>query len=221
MTNRIPALIVGAGPSGLTAAVCLQRHGVAFRIIDKQIKPVTTSNAIVIQTRTLEAWDDLGLLPYALNHGNIIHEFTINADKKNIVSVNLNLLDSPHPFILGLAQSQTEKMMHDCLQEKNIYIEMEVELIDIVEQVDGVLATLRHKDGTIETVLTDWLLACDGGHSLIRDKLQLAFDGKKLPQHFIVADVVCPTDIAKQDICLHLSAKGPLIVARYNKKNIR
>ncbi|OGT45682.1 MAG: hypothetical protein A3E83_02900 [Gammaproteobacteria bacterium RIFCSPHIGHO2_12_FULL_41_20] len=221
MSNHLPVLIVGAGPTGLTAAIGLQRYGIPFRIIDKQIKPVTTSNAIVIQSRTLEVWDDLGLLSQALQNGNPIREFTVFANNKKIATVNLNLLEGVYQFSLGLAQSQTEQMMHTYLHAQRIPIETEVELSELQEQKDSVLVTLRHKDGKTETVTTDWLLACDGGHSFVRDKLQLAFQGKELTQHFIVADVYCSTLIAQQDLELFLSEDGPLILARYNKENMR
>jgi 2-polyprenyl-6-methoxyphenol hydroxylase-like FAD-dependent oxidoreductase len=41
-----PILIVGAGPTGLTAALELSRLGVPLRIIDKQPAPATTSRAV-------------------------------------------------------------------------------------------------------------------------------------------------------------------------------
>lgn len=221
MTNQIPVLIVGAGPTGLTMAVCLERYQIPFRIIDKQIKPVQTSNAIVIQTRTLECWDDLGLLKTALAEGNPMQDFDIYAENKKLLSVNLSSLPSAHPFILGLAQSQTEKMLGNHLKEKNFTIEMEVELIDFIEENTGISATLRHKDGTLEKIQTDWLIASDGAHSAIREKTKLDFRGKDLTQHFVLADVSIDSDIAKKEICLFLSEQGPLIIARYNSQNAR
>ena len=53
-------LIVGAGPTGLVLALCLARHGVAFRIIDKSPGPGLASRAIAVQARTLEFYDQLG-----------------------------------------------------------------------------------------------------------------------------------------------------------------
>ena len=52
MPDRV--LIVGAGPTGLTAALELSRLGIPIRIIDKQAAPATTSRAVGVQARTLE-----------------------------------------------------------------------------------------------------------------------------------------------------------------------
>src|SRR5215469_17043340 len=45
MTNTRPVLIVGAGPTGMTAAIELNRFGISVRLIDKLLEPATTSRA--------------------------------------------------------------------------------------------------------------------------------------------------------------------------------
>ena len=92
MPNSIPVLIVGAGPTGLTMAIELNRRNIPFRIIDKNIKPVVTSNALGVQTRTLEIWDDMGLLASALQQGSKIKSMNVYANRKKILELNLNIL---------------------------------------------------------------------------------------------------------------------------------
>ncbi len=55
------ALIVGAGPTGLTMANLLARYGIDFRIVDKRSGPTDQSRALVVHACTLELWDKLGL----------------------------------------------------------------------------------------------------------------------------------------------------------------
>ena len=54
-------LIVGAGPTGLTLALRLAKHGVPFRIIGKNSGPGLASRAMAVQARTLEFYGQLGL----------------------------------------------------------------------------------------------------------------------------------------------------------------
>ena len=64
--NVIPVLVVGAGPTGLMLANELARHGVSPRIVDRAPEPATTSRALVVQPRTLEIFDDIGVVKQAI-----------------------------------------------------------------------------------------------------------------------------------------------------------
>ncbi|HEX3546808.1 MAG TPA: FAD-dependent monooxygenase, partial [Mycobacterium sp.] len=61
----IPVLVVGAGPTGLTMADELARHGVAVRIIDRAPEANVTSRALVVMPRTLEIFDAIGVIDQA------------------------------------------------------------------------------------------------------------------------------------------------------------
>jgi len=67
--NRTDVVIVGAGPTGLTLACDLARHGVPFRIVDKATEPFTGSRGKGVQPRTLEVFDDLGVVEELLSAG--------------------------------------------------------------------------------------------------------------------------------------------------------
>jgi 2-polyprenyl-6-methoxyphenol hydroxylase-like FAD-dependent oxidoreductase len=60
---RNEVLIVGAGPSGLFAACELARHGVAVRLVERDLKPHREARATAIQPGTLEILDSVGLFP--------------------------------------------------------------------------------------------------------------------------------------------------------------
>lgn len=222
MENVIPVLIVGAGPTGLTMAMQLQRYGIPFRIIDKQIKPVVTSNALVAQACTLEIWNDIGILPLALSRGELIKGFNLFSGKKQLIHLDFDLLDCKYHFLLGIAQHETEKMLLEHLQSKNILVEMEVELLDLMEQNDkSILAKLNHKDGSVEQINAQWLIACDGGHSLVREKLNAPFLGKELKQHFVLADIEMQSDLSRQEGYVFTSDEGILLIIQYNEKYSR
>src|SRR5262245_66496089 len=73
----LPVLVVGAGPTGWMVANELARHGVRPRIIDRGPAPATTSRALVIQPRTLEIFDDIGIVDQAIEAGQSASTLTI------------------------------------------------------------------------------------------------------------------------------------------------
>ena len=64
-------LIVGAGPTGMTAALELARFGIPVRLIERAVEPATTSRAIGVQARTLELLEPRGLAEQLVKAGNL------------------------------------------------------------------------------------------------------------------------------------------------------
>lgn len=64
-------LIVGAGPTGLTLACVLARDGVPFRLIEAAAGPQPGSRGKGIQPRTLEVFEDLGIVDRVLADGRV------------------------------------------------------------------------------------------------------------------------------------------------------
>jgi 2-polyprenyl-6-methoxyphenol hydroxylase-like FAD-dependent oxidoreductase len=62
MSEIKPVLIVGAGPTGMTAAMEFSRFSVPVRIVDKLLTPSTTSRALAI---CLDAWLMMSMLVIA------------------------------------------------------------------------------------------------------------------------------------------------------------
>src|SRR5690242_3044993 len=55
-------LICGAGAAGLTLAIDLARRSVDFRLIDAALQPFHGSRGKGVQPRTLEVFEDLGVV---------------------------------------------------------------------------------------------------------------------------------------------------------------
>lgn len=64
-------LIAGAGPTGLTLAIDLARRGIEVRIVDKAAAFFAGSRGDGIQPRTLEVFDDLGIIDEVLTRGSL------------------------------------------------------------------------------------------------------------------------------------------------------
>ena len=62
-------LVAGAGPTGLTLAIELARRDIAVRVIDKATEFFHGSRGDGLQPRTLEVFDDLGVIDAVLEQG--------------------------------------------------------------------------------------------------------------------------------------------------------
>src|SRR5437879_3522260 len=90
------ALVVGAGPTGLAMASQLARHGVACRIVDQAAEPSGNSKAVAIHARTLEVFDNMGVISEVLARGVTMHGLNLHAGGGRVVHLAYDELDSPY-----------------------------------------------------------------------------------------------------------------------------
>ncbi|MBX3439376.1 MAG: FAD-dependent monooxygenase, partial [Planctomycetaceae bacterium] len=184
-----PVLIVGAGPVGLTMAVELTRYGVPVRIIDKTASRTDKSKALAVWSRTLELLERSRCADAFVAAGLKASAVNIFSGSEAVATVSFGDLDTPYSFALMLPQSETERLLEQQLESLGNRVERRVELTGFNEGGATVLGTLRHADGSEESVEAEWLIGCDGAHSSVRHLLGLEFLGDTLPSEFILADV--------------------------------
>jgi 2-polyprenyl-6-methoxyphenol hydroxylase-like FAD-dependent oxidoreductase len=204
-------LVVGAGPVGLTMAAHLHHHGLPCRLIDRSPAPSDKSKALVVWARTLEMLENLDIVAPFLTAGMFLNAARLYGNGKLLVEITFGHADTAYTQPLMLAQSETERLLIEHLERVGIQVERQVELTDLVEQNNYVLATLRHADGREEQVRCDRLVGCDGAHSTVRKKLGLEFGGATEPSDFILADIRVEGPIPHDQLSLFWHARGLLV----------
>lgn len=189
----LPVLVVGAGPTGLMVANELARHGVRSRIIDRGPAPATTSRALVVQPRTLEIFDDIGVIDQAIAAGNPATDLTITFAKKIIELDIADQLTGPqnhtaYPTLRTLSQHDTERILTELLSRQGVEIDRGRALTDLTQDGEAVTVSLRGDDGSTETVRCRWVIGCDGAHSAVRKATGIPFTGSTYRDEFIMAD---------------------------------
>jgi len=200
MSNHIPVLIVGAGPTGLLMACELARHGIKFRIIDKKPEQTSCSNATWIQTRTIEILDHLGIVNRFLRAGHKCKAINLYGHGKHLLQIPLDQISSTYPFILMLPQRETEKLLNEYLKELKSHVERPLEFIQATQEENKVVSTIKHSSGKTEIITSNWLIGCGGVSSTVRSTGEFLFPGHDLSEQFLVADAEMSSFLSSDEI---------------------
>ncbi|MFO7656042.1 MAG: FAD-dependent monooxygenase [Bacteroidales bacterium] len=204
-------LIVGAGPTGLMLACQLAVHRVSFRIIDKNTTSSQNSGALIVQARTLEIFEQLGIAGEAIKEGIIADKVDILYNGKKIAGtsikdIGLNL--SQFPFLLMLEQSKTEKLLLKFLKERGCYVERNVEFKKFTEDKNKIKTEVILPDGSGQTILSKYLIGADGSKSAIRNFLNIPFKGKSYSRPIYILDGGAISDFSTGVISFAISRKS-------------
>ncbi|WP_220036002.1 FAD-dependent oxidoreductase, partial [Modestobacter versicolor] len=185
-------LVVGAGPTGLTAAIELARRGIAVRVVDKRSAPAAQADkAIGVHCRTMEIWEDQGVVTEAMDAGSWLYGQTVFVNGRQTHQVDWSGLEELPYAHLGLPQYETERILGDRLAALGVRVDRGVELTGFSQDDDGVTAELVDADGARSSTRAQYLVGADGSGSAVRAQLGLTFDGglSMFPQLFMLGDV--------------------------------
>jgi len=189
MDSETQVLVAGAGPVGVFMGGELRRHGISSRVIDKNEAPGDNARASVIQPRTLEILESLGIVNRFREAGVECQDVVITrSNLEPVQTITYDELDSPFPFSLSIEQSKTERLLVGHLEDLGGKVERRVSLRGFVQDESGVTAVLEHADGSEERVRCEYLIGCDGAHSSIRHSLGVAFEGESKSQVFAIVE---------------------------------
>ena len=221
--KAIPVLISGAGPTGLMAACQLAIRDIPFRIIDKSHYASSKTKALVVQARSLEIFNQLGIIEPFMNAMKVdkIQLFSRGKLRQEIPLGSFNGANTPFPFLAFIGQDKTEKFMIDFLKTKNIIPEWGTELIDLQQTKEKATAIIRTSKGIDETVTADWVIGADGSHSKVRHSMNVKFEGAKYPHGFMLSDVDIDWGLEENTMKFLISNKSFAIFFPLGKKHYR
>ncbi|MEO1105378.1 MAG: FAD-dependent monooxygenase, partial [Pseudomonadota bacterium] len=185
-------LIVGAGPTGLTAALAAHRHGFRPRIIERRDALSPLSRAVGLLPSSIEIFETLGVAAAIRTEAIEVEKvaFMVNGER----AATLALATDPDPTmrLLSLPQDRTEAILEAALGERGIVVEYATPFESLAE-VDGKVAVTA---GGVTQAFHE-VLGADGARSTVRTALGLEAKGFDLPEEWSIADVDLETPLER------------------------
>lgn len=208
-------LIVGAGPTGLVAAIDAARRGLSVRIVDRNRSRTPYSKALVLHSRSMEVFDDLGCVDRLLAAGRPFKALNMLDGKEPLNRVDFSQLDwggAPYPMWFTLPQSETERCLEEHLGSLGVEVERETAMTGLTRREDGVDVSLRRADGGEGVCRASWVLGSDGARSDVRAAIGVELSGDATRETFVLADVTIESELADAEGYNVLSPEGVLLI---------
>lgn len=196
ISTRKPAVVIGAGPIGLTAALDLAAQGVPVVVVDDNNTVSIGSRAVCYAKRALEVWDRLGVAAPMVEKGIGWHIGKVFRDEDMVYQFDL-LPEADHkmPAFINLQQYYLEEyLVERCASLGNLIdIRWKNKVVGLENHDDHVTLSINTPDGDY-ALEADWVIACDGAKSEVRGMIGASFEGQAFHDRFLIADVVMKAD---------------------------
>lgn len=190
--DRARVVVVGTGPIGLAMALDLGRRGHPVVVLTRLDFIAHCSKAICFSKRTLDILDRLGVGDRVMAKGvtwNVGKVFR-GASAQPIYQFDmLPVKDQKRPGFVNIQQYYVEEYLLDAVMAlPNVQVRWGHRVTALASRPNGATLRVEAEDGAYE-LQTEWLIACDGARSTVREVMGLDFEGRVFEDNFLIADI--------------------------------
>ena len=211
MSEKLPVVIAGAGPTGLMCALALARRGVPVVVCEAEASLTHDLRAGSFHPPTQEMMAPYGITERMHEKGLQVRRWQIRSRRgKEVAEFDLGLLKdlTPYPYRLHLEQHRLTPIQLDILRkESSAEVHFGHRIIGF-EQKNGSVLVRFESEGIPGKLEAAWLIGADGGRSTIRKLLPVEFDGFTWPEQFLV--VSTPYDLGRHGFTMNAYIADPV-----------
>jgi len=199
--ESVPVVIVGAGPTGITAATLLGDYGISCLVLDRW-------DAVYPQPRAVHLDDEINRLLARLGAAEEFAAISRPALGLRLLDQNLGVLAelrrNPAESIHGFPQAnmfdqpELEALLRNNLEKRSgVQLRGNSEVTDVTQHGPGHVRVTYVDRVTDDEHVVDaaYVLGCDGANSLVRSSIGSAMEDLRFEQRWLVADVVTESEL--------------------------
>ena len=208
MTERATVAVVGAGPTGVTAATLLAQQGVDVLVLDRYPDVFPRPRAVHLDDEVYRILARMGVgAEFAAISRPAKGLRLLDADSRVLAEFARSTAAGIHGFPQAsmFDQPELERLLRANLARRpSARLRGNVEVTGIVRHAMAGhgRVTVELTDlatGRSDAVLADYVLGCDGANSAVRDAIGVRMAGLGFEQRWLVVDIATDTDLGQWD----------------------
>ncbi|MGH9717468.1 MAG: FAD-dependent monooxygenase [Candidatus Acidiferrales bacterium] len=185
---EVPVLIVGGSLVGMSMALLLGHHGIRSLAVEHHRGTAIHPRAAMITQRTMEILREVGVEQIAMEKSDeqFVQDGAVMALESLagkeiswfIPNLNEGMRDVSPSLRLFITQNLLEPLLQSRARDLGAELCFATEMVSFEEDRDGVTAIIRERDsGKMASVRAQYMVAADGSHSKIRERLGIRMLG--------------------------------------------
>ncbi len=212
-TLDVDVVVVGAGPTGLMLASCLTKLGVSSVLLDGKSEPTRESRALVHQARTMEIYDQLGVVDRVLDQAEVASEIVPGFEARRFPIHQSATARDGRDAVSASVRPRTEQ---DRARSRRSTREPRREGVLVspgapAERTADGGVECTTGGGDIHMVHARYCVGADGSSSLVRELIGIPFEGKTNEHTFYVTDATRVKGLAEKSINLRFGVRDFLL----------